>query len=148
MLLPAARVAGLVALVLLAQGAELPRRWRARPNAALAPVDPAVAWVKTHTSSTDVIMAIGDGQRIGYEAGRSTTAVPHARFTALAWDESRIRRVVAEYRVRVLVVTRTPGDAEYTPFVVALMRGEAAAWLHQDAETATAYLYTVLPDAP
>lgn len=143
---PAARVAALVALILLAQGAELPRRWKARPNAALASVDPAVAWVKLHTGPNDVIMAIGDGQRIGYQSARPTAVVPQSRFTAFVWDEGRIHRIAREYRVRVFIISRAVREAEYTPFAAELASGRAPAWLHLEVETETGRLYSRLPN--
>lgn len=98
-------------------------------------------WLMARTPQDEVIMVVGDGQRIGYYARRPTLAVPVMRYTSHEWSESELRAVAARFGARTLVVARTEDPDAYGPFPASLLRGERAAWLAPLATLEQAFVY-------
>lgn len=136
-------LAVLTGLILLGQAASLAARWRGLP-APDAGADPVLlATVQEASSGSDPIAVIGDGQRIAYRLGRPALAVPASAFTSTRWDEDRLRKTMAQYGARVLVVSRTAEKSAAAPLVRKLGEGNPPAWLGLLAETPTARVYAV-----
>ena len=122
-LIPAA-----LAALLIAQLAAVPKRWDSRVHE--LPSDPSVlAWIRTHIAPNQVILAVGDGQRLGYFAQRSTVVVAPARWTAQRWDEPFLRCIVHRYQVHALLVSPGLREADYPPFMLGLAAGHPPTWL-------------------
>jgi hypothetical protein len=132
-----------VGLLLVAQAASLPRRYAERPAPRPAGVDSLANLVGGRAAASDVLLVIGDGQRVGYHLGHPTIAVPAQSFTALSWDEARLREIARRYGARLLVVSRSADASAAKEFAARLGRGERPDWLVLVGTTSSASVYAI-----
>jgi hypothetical protein len=122
--------------VFVAQAATLGRRWEARGTPFL--IDPLVtAYASDHLGQREPVLAVGNGQQVGYLLRRPTAAVPHQWFTASPWDETMVRDVMNRYGIRTLIihVGGGGGNADYGPFLDSVISGALPSWAEEVASS-------------
>lgn len=116
--------------VLAAQAGSVEERWRIRsyhpqPDTTLA------QWIGKHVPAGEAIMLLGGSQQLAFHLGRPAAVIPHQRWTARSWDEPMVRETVRTYRIRTVLCTESPAEADYGAFLNGILAGGTPSWAQE-----------------